>query len=128
MIRDLFKELPEVAWLTTLLLLTLAFLILDIAMAVPEHHLGTIVDKQYKPERNSSGTGVGMAGGKTAVVYSSSHESEAFLMMVKTYDGHVETTNCPPDLYYQKEIGDPLEFVIRQGRFTGVDWCVKGVR
>lgn len=128
MIRELFEDMPGIMTIFCILILIMGFFLLDSVMGIPEHHTGTVVDKHYKPERHSSGTGVGMAGGKTAVVYTSSHESEAFLLMVKTSEGRIETVKCEPELYYEKEIGNNLEFKIRKGRATGFKWNVEGVR
>jgi hypothetical protein len=126
--RDLFEYSPAAGVIVIIVILSLALITLDSLMGVPEQLQGTVLEKHYVPERSSTGTGVGSAGGKTAVVITSEHDPEKFLVMVRTPAGKIETVKCSPELYYQKEVGDQLQFRIKRGRFTGSKWSVKGLR
>ena len=90
---------------------------------------GTVIDKHYKAERNSTGTGYGMtSNGKMGVVVTSESEPEKFLVMVKTENAQIFTVKCSAELYYKKEIGEQIECNNYIGYFTGMSWSLRGVR
>jgi hypothetical protein len=129
MIREMFEDMPVISSILALILLGLVFICIDGLMSKPEFYSGNVVDKHYSAESHRTGAGVGVtSGGQTGVVMTSESEPEKFLLMVKTKTGNVVTAKCKPELYYEKEIGQEIEFVIYKGRFTGLSWAVRGVR
>ncbi len=108
--------------LTGVILLIVLF-ILDGVYSIPERHNGVIVDKQYKPESNSTGTGIGTtSNGSTTIVTTSEHESEQFIIILKTNSGVIITAESKSELYYSKSIGEKVKYDVYKGYFTGVIW------
>lgn len=129
MIRDMFEDMPIVSSLIAIFILGLAFFLIDGIASKPEPFYGTVIDKHYKAERNSTGTGYGMtSSGKSCVIVTSEHESEKFLLMVKTDNGKVVTVECEPELYYEKQVGQKIDCKAYKGFFTGSTWSMYGVR
>lgn len=125
----MFDDIPVISSIFALILIGLVFILTDGFMSKPEYFSGNVIDKHYKAESHRTGTGVGVtSSGKTGVGMISESESEKFLLMVKTENGRVVTAKCEPELYYQKETGQSIEFAIYKGRFTGMTWSVQGVR
>lgn len=77
---------------------------------------GKIVDKLYKPSTYRSGVGMGMStNGSPVVVSTSSGSSEEWFFMVDVGEGEIEKVFCSDDFYYQKSIGDRIDFMYRRG-------------
>jgi len=107
--------------------LTIFFAILGIDLASMEQEIstGTIVDKHYKAERTSTGSGVAVgSNGKVAPVVITEHEDEDFLLMIER-DSIIATINCEPEFYYKKEIGDVVKFASYRGGVFGGVWSKK---
>lgn len=129
MIREMFKYGPIVSSLIAIIIFVTAFFLIDIFASKPELFYGNVIDKHYKAERNSTGTGYGMtSSGKGGVIIASEHESEKFLLMVKNEKGNVVTVDCEPELYYEKLIGQKIECKAYKGFFTGSIWAMYGIR
>lgn len=129
MIREMFKDMPIVSSLIAIFILGLAFFLIDGIASKPEPFYGIVIDKHYKAERNSTGTGYGMtSSGKSGVIVTSEHESEKFLLMVKTESGQVVTVECVPTLYYEKQVGQKIYCKAYKGFFTGSACSMYGVR
>ena len=110
-------------------ILGLAFFLIDEIASKPEPFYGIVIDKHYKAERNSTGTGYGMtSSGKGGVIVTFEHESEKFILMVKTENGKVVTIECEPELYYEKQVGQKIYCKAYKGFFTGSNWSMYGVR
>ena len=125
----MFEDMPIVSSLIAIIILGLAFFLIDGIASKPEPFYGTVTDKHYKAERNSTGTGYGMtSSGKRGVIVTSEHESEKFLLMVKTDNGKVITIECKPELYYEKQVGQKIDCKAYKGFFTGSTWLMYGVR
>ena len=125
----MFKDMPVISSILALILFGLVFICIDGLMSKPEFYSGSVIDKHYSGESHRTGTGVGVtSSGQTGVVMTSESEPEKFLLMVRTKTGNVVTAKCKPELYYEKEIGQEIEFAIYKGRFTGMSWSVRGVR
>ena len=125
----MFEDMPIVSSLIAIIILGLAFFLIDGIASKPEPFYGTVIDKHYKAERNSTGTGYGMtSSGKSGVIVTSEHESEKFLLMVKTDNGKVITVECKPELYYEKQVGQKIDCKAYKGFFTGSTWSMYGVR
>ena len=125
----MFEDMPIVSSLIAIIILGLAFFLIDGIASKPEPFYGTVIDKHYKAERNSTGTGYGMtSSGKRGVIVTSEHESEKFLLMVKTDNGKVITIECKPELYYEKQVGQKIDCKAYKGFFTGSTWLMYGVR
>ena len=125
----MFEDMPIVSSIIAIFILGLAFLLVDGIASKPEPFYGTVIDKRYKAERNSTGTGYGMtSSGKGGVIVTSEHESEKFLLMVKTENGKVVTVECEPELYYEKQVGQKIDCKAYKGFFTGANWSMYGVR
>jgi hypothetical protein len=125
----MFEDMPVISSILALILFGLLFICMDGLMSKPEFYSGNVIDKHYSAESHRTGTGVGVtSSGQTGVVMTSESEPEKFLLMVKTKTGNVVTAKCKPELYYEKEIGQKIEFAVYKGRFTGMSWSVRGVR
>ena len=125
----MFEYMPIVSSLTAIFILGLAFFLIDGIASKPEPFYGTVIDKHYKAERNSTGTGYGMtSSGKSGVIVTSEHESEKFLLLVKTDNGKVVTVECEHELYYEKQVGQKIDCKAYKGFFTGSTWSMYGVR
>lgn len=129
MIRDMFEEMPILSSIIALLFSGVLFIIVDMINSDSEPFYGVIVDKHYKAEINSTGTGYGMtSSGKMGMVTTSQRESEDFLVMVKTDRGGIYTVSVSAELYYEKEIGNKIDCVKHIGLFTGIVWGYKGIK
>lgn len=129
MIREMFEDMPIMSSLIAIFILGLAFFLIDGIASKPEPFYGSVIDKYYKAERNSTGTGYGMtSSGKSGVIVTSEHESEKFLLMVKTDNGKVVTVECEPELYYEKQVGQKIDCKAYKGFFTSSTWSMYGVR
>ena len=129
MIRDMFEDMPILSSIIAIFILGFAFLLIDGIASKPEPFYGSVIDKHYKAERNSTGTGYGMtSSGKSGIIATSEHESEKFLLMVKTESGQVVTVECEPTLYYEKTVGQKIDCNAYKGFFTGLTWSMYGVR
>jgi hypothetical protein len=129
MIEEMFKEMSVISILITVLILGFIFLIIDSAASKPEPFQGTVIDKHYRAQKSSTGTGYGMTGqGQTGVFVSSQHEPEKFLLIVKTESSNIVTVECEPELFYKKEVGQKIECKACKGFFTGATWSIYGVR
>lgn len=125
----MFEDMPIVSSLIAIFILGLAFFLIDGIASKPEPFYGSVIDKYYKAKRNSTGTGYGMtSSGKSGVIVTSEHESEKFLLMVKTDNGKVVTVECEPELYYEKQVGQKIDCKAYKGFFTGSTWSMYGVR
>ena len=125
----MFEDMPIVSSLIAIFILGLAFFLIDGIASKPEPFYGSVIDKYYKAERNITGTGYGMtSSGKNGVIVTSEHESEKFLLMVKTDNGKVVTVECEPELYYEKQVGQKIDCKAYKGFFTGSTWSMYGVR
>lgn len=129
MIREMFEDMPIVSIIIAIVILGLSFILIDGIASNPESFYGSVVDKHYKAERNSTGTGYGMtSSGESGVIVTTEHEDEKFLIMVKTEGGKVVTVKCEPEVYYKKEVGQKIECNVYKGYFTGWTWSLNGVR
>lgn len=129
MIREMFEEIPIISTLMAIFILGLVFFLIDGIASKPELFYGNVIDKHYKPEINSTGTGYGITGGgKGGLIVTSEHEREKFLLMVKTEANQVVTIECEPNLYYEKQIGQKIECEAHKGYFTGITWSMYGIR
>jgi hypothetical protein len=114
---------------TTLMVFVIlfAFISLDGLLPTAEYHSGHVVDKHYTAESKRTGTGFGVTGGgQTGVIITTEREPENYLLMVRAENGEIVTVKCEPELYYEKEIGEPVEFVVYKGWFTGMSWGARG--
>jgi len=129
MIREMFEDMPIVSSIIAIVVLGLAFILVDGIASKPEAFYGSVIDKHYKAERNSTGTGYGMtSSGIIGFIGTSEHESEKFLVMVKTETGKVVTVECEAELYYAKQVGQKIDCNAYKGFFTGLTWSLYGVR
>ena len=129
MIKEMFEEMPIMSSVIALIILGITLIVIDGINTEPKPFYGTVIDKHYKAERNSTGAGYGMtSNGKMGVVVSSESEPEKFLIMVETENGKIVTVKCSPELYYKKQIGEKIECNNYIGSITGMSWALKGVR
>ena len=129
MIREMFEDMPIVSSIIAIFILGIAFILIDVIESKPEPFYGSVIDKHYKAERNSTGFGYGMtSGGKSGVIVTSENESEKFLVMIKTETGKVVTVECEAELYYEKQVGQKFDCNAYKGLFTGWTWSMHGVR
>jgi hypothetical protein len=125
----MIQDMPIVSSLIAIFILGLVFFLIDGIASKPEPFYGSVIDKHYKAESHRTGTGYGMtSSGKSGVIVTSEHESEKFLLMVKTENGKVVTVECEPTLYYEKQVGQKIDCKAYKGFFTGSTWSMYGVR
>ena len=127
MIREFFEDMSIASIIIVIFILGIGFIFVDGLASKPESFSGEVIDKHYEAERNSIGTGYGVtSSGKGGVITTSEHESEKFLLMVKTESGEAVTVECEPEIYYQKAIGQMIDCISYNGYFTGWTWSLKG--
>jgi hypothetical protein len=123
------KPIPILSSIMAILILGLTFIVIDQIASKPEAFYGNVIDKHYKAERTSVGTGTSVgSNGSVGVVTTTEVDPEEFLIMVKTESGKIVTVNCEPELYYQKEVGERIDCNAYKGLFTGMVWSLHGVR
>lgn len=93
----------------------IVFMIFDICLMQVNTQKGVVVDKQYKPETTSVGTGV--SNGKTVTTVQT--DSEEWLIMARCTDGEIVTIKAENNIYYSKNVGDQIKFNVCTGKFTG---------
>lgn len=100
-----------------------AFVLVDVVFIKRVEYTGIIIDKHYAPSQSSYGVGNTInANGQVGIISTSSYEAEKFLIMVKTVNGQIVTTESEPELYYKNKIGDSVLCKSFLGRLTGIDW------
>jgi hypothetical protein len=129
MIREMFKDMPIASTLIAIFFLFFILFLIDGLASKPESFYGSVIDRNYKAEINGTGVGYGMtSSGKGGVIVTSEHQSEKFLLMVKTEKGDVVTVECEPELYYEKQAGQKIHCKHYKGFFTGLIWSTYGVK
>lgn len=125
----MFEDMPILSSIIAILILGFAFILIDGIASKPEAFCGNVIDKHYKAERTSVGTGTAVgSNGNVGVVTTTEVDPEEFLIIVKTESGEIVTVKCEPELYYDKEIGDRIDCNAYKGLFTGIIWSLYGVR
>lgn len=125
----MFEDMPIVSSIIAIVILAIAFFLIDGIASKPEAFYASVVDKHYKAERTSVGTGTAVgSNGNVGVVTTTEVDPEEFLIMVKTESGKIVTVKCEPELYYEKEIGQRIDCNAYKGLFTGMVWSLYGVR
>lgn len=125
----MFEDMPIVSSIIAIVILATAFFLIDVIASKPEAFYGNVIDKHYKAERTSVGTGTAVgSNGNVGVVITTEVDPEEFLIMVKTESGKIVAVKCEPELYYQKEVGERIDCNAYKGLFTGMVWSLYGVR
>jgi hypothetical protein len=102
------------------------FIFCDVYFSQAEPFAGTVIDKHYRAESTSTGVGtVYNPQGGAGLVTTTSHDPEAFLLMVKTASGQVVTAECESSLYYSKQVGNTVQCYNYTGKFTGGTWYIQ---
>lgn len=129
MIRDIVNENPILSVILFLCFLGLSVFLLDGISCKTKTLRGNVIDKHYKPEQNSTGTGYGMtSNGQNGVIVTHEYEHEKFLLILKSRGGKIFTVESNPELYYKKQIGDPVRFDVYLGRITGIEYGSLAIR
>jgi hypothetical protein len=90
---------------------------------------GVVIDKQYKAESTLMGTGTGVgSNGQVTTVVMTETDSEKFLLIVRDKEDEIITVECEPQLYYEKEEKEELEFEVYTGKILGIEWGNKGLK
>ncbi len=128
MIREFFKDNPLFSSTILILILGIAFILIEIFFCNKETFYGKVMDKQYKSETTSVGTGTIVNPNGSVGVVTTNVDPEEFLIMVKTENGKIVTVKCEPELYYEKQIGEQIEFNVCKGFLTKTIWLYRGVK
>lgn len=125
----MFEDMPILSSIIAIVILATAFFLIDGIASKPEAFYGKVIDKHYKAERTSVGTGTAVgSNGNVGVVTTTEVDPEEFLIMVKTESGKIVTVKCEPELYYEKKIGERIDCNAYKGLFSGMVWSNRGVR
>ena len=125
----MFEDMPIVSSIIAIVILATDLFLIDVIASKPEAFYGNVIDKHYKAERTSVGTGTAVgSNGNVDVVTTTEVDPEEFLIMVKTESGQIVTVKCEPELYYQKEVGERIDCNAYKGLFTGIVWSLYGIR
>lgn len=125
----MFEDMPIVSSIIAIVILATSFFLIDGIASKPEAFYGNVIDKHYKAERASVGTGTAVgSNGNVAFLTTTEVDHEEFLIMVKNESGKIVTVKCEPELYYEKEIGERIDCNAYKGFFTGMVWLLYGVR
>jgi hypothetical protein len=128
-LKEMFLDMPIIGSIILVIVLGIAFILVDGICTKPTEFSGIVLDKQYKAERNSTGTGYGMtSSGKSGVIVTTEHEDEKFLVMVKMNNGEAVTAECKANIYYSKEKDSKIDCIINKGLFTGLVWSINGIK
>lgn len=120
---ELFEETPIVSSVLLLFLLAIALIISDAIFHTDKPFEGIIMDKHYKSEENSTGTGTTInSDGNIGIITTSSHSDEKFLLIIKTIDGQYKTAESTPETYYTKKVGDKISGAEHIGKILGICW------
>jgi hypothetical protein len=115
----------------TIAILFISFIVffsIDIFAYKSKKSNGIVVDKNYKGEHTSVGTGTIFVNGKVGTTTNVNVDSEKFLVMVKILDEDIVVVDCSAKLYYKKEKGDILFFEYCTGFFTNIVYGVDGIK
>lgn len=122
-----YANTPELFWFLDVITLFIALVIIygiysliDSVFSIAYESTGKIIDKLYKPDHSSSGTGVGMtSGGQMAMVSTSNYDPEEWFFVVKDdEDNAVIKVFCSMEFYYKHSLGDKIEFEWELGRLS----------
>jgi len=126
--KDFFKIESLLTVIIVLVSLILLFGFVDIFFSKEIPFNGIVIDKHYKSESSSYGTGVAYTTKGMAVVTTHQSSPEEFLVMVKKPNGEVITISCEASMYYAKKINQSISCISDVGYFTKEVWfneCVK---
>lgn len=101
----------------------LLLFVIDFFFAVPVQKEGILLDKQYKPGRISTGTGISYSGnGTTTVTTTVEADEESWFFIVRNVKNQeIKVFSVSSRLYYQKDIivGKNIFFKTYYGRLSG---------
>lgn len=127
-IKEMFEDNPVMAGLLILSISGTLFFCLDYILSKSEIHSSQIIDKHYKAEHSNSGIGYGYASnGKLGAIVTSNYENEKFIIIVKT-EKEILSVESSAFLYYDKSIGQKLQYKIDKGYFTSLVWSIKTLK
>ena len=111
------------------MLVLLGIILTDVVFSTSTLTAGVVVDKQYQSEQTHVGVGNGVStNGTSSQVVTTSTTPEQFLLIVRNSKQKIVTVECTPELYYSKEKEDELEYNIKNGYITGLNYGYNGVR
>lgn len=89
--------------------------------------VGTVAEKHYEPEHNSSGTGIGLgSNGSTEMISTSSHSDEEFLVLVDVQgEDEYEKIDMVPRDYKKAKVGSRVRIHYIKGlsgKVYGPEW------
>ncbi|MGX5854529.1 hypothetical protein ACWKW6_12835 [Dyadobacter jiangsuensis] len=99
------------------------FIGVDLFSGKTIQHAGTIVNKVYIPERTYVQTHTRQnARGRTEFYTTWEHDPARWLLYVESLDGKVMAVDCRPELFYTKQNGQVIPYLVTYGRFTGIPY------
>ena len=125
--REIIEDLGAAFYIVLAIVILVCFFCVDLFGAdyVTEGQ-AEILEKVYSPSETSTGTGVGVgSNGGTAIVTTTSHKSEKFILIVRKANNDIQSIECTPDYYYSKEEGESISISKKVGYLTG--WTYKTI-
>lgn len=126
--KDFFEDEPILTLIFSLIFFAFLFLIVDVMFSESISFSGIVVDKHYKAESSSVGTGTAYTSKGMAVVTTYQSSPEEYSFAVKDRLGNIVTANCEANLYYKKELTQKVECYNDVGFFSKIIWCTRAVR
>lgn len=125
-IKDFFRDVPILSAIMALFIVVLVFLTLDGLFSNKTQFNGIVIDKQYKLESTSVGTGIIHNNNNGPTVISTiDTEPEKFVIIVQSKNGHIYTANSTKEIYYTKSKGQIVNCYHNIGLFSNSIWSTE---
>jgi len=121
-IKDFFEDFGIIGAIMSLIIILFIGMMIDGLCCSKYEYKAIVVDKHYKAEESSVGTGTAYTSKGMAVVTTYQHSDEEYLLIVKDYDGNITTVKCEANLYYDKKVNQEVDCYNKIGFFTKMVW------
>lgn len=104
------------------------FFLIDIIGGSEIRHSGVIVEKSYKPERiHITKVKELQPKGEFATYLTAETEPAEWIIFARSESGRIIRMECGRDLYYGKNIGESVRYVMVQGLMTSWPYYTQGI-